>query len=486
VAGRGEPTLGDGERSRLDTRLVWLRRDLRLHDHPALAAALRPCDDAEVRVVPLFVLDPRLLGSRRVAPARLRYLAEALADLDAGLRQRGGRLVVRRGDPRRVVPAVAREVRASAVHVTGDVTPYAADRDAAVAARLGDVPLRVHPGLLVHEPGTVLTGGGRPFRVFTPFHRAWLALPADLPLPAPARIPAHGGVASDGLPTAADLLEGATPPAEARHDGGETAALRRLDRFLTTRAADYHQARDLLGVDGTSRLSADLHHGCLSPRQAMADLDPRRPGHRTFAAELAWREFYAHVLAAWPEVLRREFNPAMRRLPWRGRSRAFTAWCDGRTGYPVVDAAMRQLRAEGWMHNRGRMIVASFLCKDLLVDWRLGEAHFLRHLVDGDLASNNGGWQWAAGTGTDAQPYFRIFNPVTQGQRFDPDGAYVRRYVPELAGVPTRWIHRPWELPASEAEACGLRVGVDYPHPIVDHGHARREALAWFARHRTG
>lgn len=470
----------------MDTRVLWLRRDLRLDDHPALHAALADADD-DTPIVPLFVWDPAIVERGRVSPARLAYLCDALADLHATLLARGGRLVVRNGDPVDVVAAVCREVAATAVHWTRDYSPYARRRDAAVRDaldELDDPPAVVdHPGIVIHEPGSVRTAAGEVYKVFTPFHRQWRQRPIHDPFRAPDDIAVHGTVATDGVPAPDGICLDLTQLSD-RRPGGESAAQGRLDDFLDARVDDYDERRDALAVDGTSRLSADLHFGCLSPRRIRDRLDLRNAGHKTFATELAWREFYLHVLAEWPEVLTEEFNPSYRRLPWDDDEHAAQAWRDGRTGFPIVDAGMRQLRSIGWMHNRARMITASFLCKDLLIDWRIGETHFLAHLVDGDLASNNGGWQWAAGTGTDAQPYFRIFNPVRQGERFDPDGDYVRRWVPELGAVPTNYIHQPWDMPDDVAANCGVRVGVDYPAPIVEHREARQRALAWFDTHR--
>jgi deoxyribodipyrimidine photo-lyase len=469
----------------MDTRIVWFRRDLRLDDHPALHAALDGADDT--RIVPLFVWDPAITERGRVSPARMAYLCEALADLDGSLRRRGAWLVLRHGDPVEIVAAVAEQVGATAAHWTRDVTPYARRRDDAVRsalARLDPQPeVTDHEGVAMHDPGTVLTGSGETYKVFTPFHRRWRRLAIGHPLDAPSAIPGYGNVAGDDLPTAASLD---LDDVEDRPKGGETASHARLDRFLGSDADVYDERRDALAADATSRLSADLHFGCLSVRRVHDHLDLRNSGHKAFATELAWRDFYLHVLAAWPEVLTTEFNEQYRALPWDDDADAVDAWRDGMTGYPIVDAGMRQLRRIGWMHNRARMIVASFLCKDLLIDWRIGERHFLEHLIDGDLASNNGGWQWAAGTGTDAQPYFRIFNPVTQGERFDPDGAYVRRWVPELTDVPEAYIHHPWDMPDRVAAECGVAVGEDYPAPVVDHGHARRRVLDWFDAHRTG
>ncbi len=426
----------------MDNRIVWLRRDLRLTDHPALAAA-SAADEPERRIVPLFVLDPALLRSRRMSPARLSYLCDALADLDGSLRSRGGRLVLREGDPTVVVPAVAAEVRATHVHLSGDVSPYAQRRDAEVSRRLAEqgVAVMVHNSTFVQPPGRVRAQSGEMYRVFSPFQRAWAGLAVGTPLAAPDEVAVEGSVPSEQLPTLDSL--GVDLLADVIH-GGETEAKRRLDVFLDEWSERYDGARDRMGEAATSRLSADLHYGCVSPRAVLSRLDRRKPGHKAFATELAWRDFYAHVMHAWPQVRTSEFNPALRTLPWRGEGEAFTAWTQGRTGYPIVDAGMRQLLAEGWMHNRARMITASFLCKDLLVDWRLGETHFLRHLVDGDLASNNGGWQWAAGTGTDAQPYFRIcaHRPRLPGadRRSRPSPAasagLVRRTSPHLSVRP--------------------------------------------------
>jgi deoxyribodipyrimidine photo-lyase len=467
------------------TDVLWLRRDLRVADHPALSAAA-----AADRLVCLFVPDPAILVRGRTAPARVAYLRDALEDLARRLAGLGSRLVVRAGDPTAVVPAVAAAAGATAVHVTADHTPFAVRRDLAVERALGDagVALHRHPGVAIVEPGEVRTGSGDAFRVFSPFHRAWRGVDPGRPLPPPDRLPPEpDGAAEDpalaGEPIGDHPLLQATPPEGHWADGGETAARRRLDDWLGGGIGRYDDLRNVLGADGTSRLSPDLHLGCLSAREVHARLDRRRRGHDLYAKELAWRDFYLHVMAAWPESARTAFRPELRDLPWREDEAAFAAWAEGRTGYPVVDAAMRQLATTGWVHNRARMVVASFLCKDLLVGWRLGEDHFLRLLVDGDVASNNGGWQWAAGTGTDAQPFFRVFNPVTQGQRFDPDGAYVHRFVPELAGVPAPAVHSPWELTDADQRRYGVRIGVDYPAPIVDHAEARRRALAWFERH---
>ena len=377
-----------------------------------------------------------------------------------------GRLVVRHGDPATVIPALAVEVDAASVHLASDFGPYGRARDDAVAAAVTDAGVEfVRSGSpYAVEPGSLCTKAGGHYKVFTPFARAW----RDHGWPDPVRKPAHiawRGADSDGIPDDPDLGDLELPRA------GEDAASNRLDHFLRAKVDDYDDRRDLPGADATSRLSADLKWGVLHPRQILSRLGGSQ-GARTFATELCWRDFYADVLFHVPASARESLDTRVGSLPWdRGpeADRLFEAWCAGRTGYPIVDAGMRQLRAEAWMHNRVRMIVASFLVKDLHLDWQRGARWFMRHLVDGDLASNQHGWQWTAGTGTDAAPYFRIFNPVTQAKRFDPDGTYVRRFVPELAGVPNRYVHEPWTAPDGPPPG--------YPDPIVDHAEEREESL---------
>lgn len=483
--------------------VVWFRRDLRVHDHPALVAAAAEADV----VVPLFVLDDALLGGRWPAPNRLWFLRESVAELAAALADRGAPLRVARGRATDVVPAFVREVGAQALYLTRDATPYGRRRDRAVAEALAPHGITVHArrGLYVHEPDEVRTADGGAFSVYSPFRRAWIALPRRDPLPAPDRLPGGSGLASgrpssgavtgahsgstaalrigaDGVPTLAELgLPGPTADPALLPVPGERAARERLARWLDGGLDAYADRRDRLDLAATSRLSQDLRFGLISPVEVVARAERPGDGSRVFASEVAWREFYAHVLWHHPRVVREEFLARFAGLPWRTGSDAdadLDAWREGRTGYPVVDAAMRQLRASGFVHNRARMIAASFLTKDLLLDWRLGEAHFMAHLVDGDLASNNGGWQWAASVGTDPQPYFRIFNPVLQGRRFDPDGTYVRRWIPELARVPAARVHEPWTMTPEEQAAAGCRIGTDYPAPIVDHAAARERALA--------
>ena len=383
------------------------------------------------------------------------------------------------------MPRAARLARADAVYWNDEYEPALERRDDQVehALRAAGVAVRRFHDRLLVPPGAVLTKAGTPFVVYTAFRRACEALPLGSPLPAVTRLAPHDLPAPPLEPPGPG---GALEP----WPGGVAAARRRLARFIRHGLPRYATGRDFLADDASSRLSADLRSGTLSPRAvAAAALGAARTEPRDralaasaekFVAELRWRDFYAHVLHHFPLCEHGAFRRGYDRIRWQGDPGHLDAWRAGRTGYPVVDAAMRELAATGFMHNRARMIVASFLTKDLLLDWRLGERHFMRHLVDGDLASNNGGWQWAAGTGTDAQPYFRIFNPVLQGQRFDPQGAYVRRWVPELERMPARWIHRPWEAPARVREEAGVRPGSGYPGRIVEHEEQRDLALAMY------
>jgi deoxyribodipyrimidine photo-lyase len=417
-------------------------------------------------------------------------MRESVAALADALAERGAPLRIIRGRPIDVVPDFVRGVGADALYMTRDATPYGCRRDRAVADALGPLGIEVHAkrGLYVHEPDEVLTREGGSFSVYSPFRRAWSALPQREVLAAPNRIPSVAGAATsrpDPVSTLAELgFDGPTADPALLVEPGEPAARARLARWLDSGVDAYADVRDRLDLAATSRLSQDLRFGLLSPLEVATRADGPGDGRRVFTSEVVWREFYAHVLWHHPHLLHEPFLRRFAALPWRTGPDAdadFDAWREGRTGYPVVDAAMRQLRASGFVHNRGRMIAASFLTKDLLLDWRRGEAHFMAHLVDGDPASNNGGWQWASSVGTDPQPYFRIFNPVLQGRRFDPDGAYVRRWVPELARVLTTRIHEPWTMTPDEAAAAGCRIGTEYPAPIVDHAAARARALEVYA-----
>jgi deoxyribodipyrimidine photo-lyase len=436
--------------------LFWFRRDLRLADHPALQAAA----DAGP-VVGVFVFDSALWspsGTNRQA-----FLIDTLRSLDESM---VAPLVVRQGDPAGELLAVAESVGATDVYATADFGPYGRRRDEAVAAALAELGVRVRyvDSPYTVQPGSVTTGSGTSYRVFTPFFRAWKA--HGWPT-------AQGPVAVDwhDAGVASSWPERPTPTATVWPAAGERAAWERAEAFLADAVADYDERRDVPGVDGTSRLSPHLKLGVLHPRQLLDRLGTSK-GEETFRSELAWRDFYAEVLFDRPDSARQAYRSEMAAMELDSGPQAdtrFAAWAEGRTGYPIVDAGMRQLQAEGWMHNRVRMIVASFLIKDLHLDWTRGARHFLEHLLDGDLASNNHGWQWAAGTGTDAAPYFRIFNPMSQSKKFDPDGSYIRTWVPEVAHLPSSSIHAPW------TEKAGAPAG--YPAPIVDHDRERKEAL---------
>jgi deoxyribodipyrimidine photo-lyase len=458
--------------------VLWFRRDLRLSDHPALLAARDEAAASEQGkssgVVGLFVLDDAL---RKPSGApRLAFLYRCLRDLNEQL---DGRLVVRRGDPVKVVPAVARESGSHAVHISSDFGPYGAERDRRVEAALeqdGRRLVRTGSPYAV-SPGRVTRPDGSPYRVFTPFSRGWRDAGWREPAVRPRAIE---WVALDGTGIPKDPALGDTE----LPDAGEAAAHKRLERFLKS-VNDYANGRDLPAAEATSRLSPYLKYGCIHPRTILAKL-PTGKGASTFQNEICWREFYADVLSRAPQSAREDLTGSLDGMEYEDETkgetaRRFEAWKQGKTGYPIVDAGMRQLLAEGWIHNRVRMIAASFLVKDLHIWWRPGARWFLDRLVDGDLASNHHGWQWVAGTGTDAAPYFRVFNPVLQGEKFDPAGEYVRRYVPELRdaeGLEGKAIHAPWNAPGGPPGG--------YPAPIVDHFAERNEALARLQATRRG
>jgi deoxyribodipyrimidine photo-lyase len=468
----------------VNTALWWIRRDLRLTDNQALAAAVEHAQ----QVVPVFVLDPVLLDSPTAGAKRVAFLLAGLRQLDADLAALESRLIVRCGDPAQELASLVDEVGADAVFAEEDVWPYGRERDQRVAETL---PLHLTGGLTVHPSLAVLKSDGTPYRVFTPYSRTWKSLPLpgmESLLPRPQYLGTLPEVESVPIPREPKL----SPSVPFRP--GEAEARHRLRDFVEgEEAAVYRYAgvRDRMDLDGTSKLSPYLRFGMLSARQAVvgalaamaaAPGPGQRKGAETWLNELVWREFYHAILYHYPGVEKASYRSDLRSIAWENEEAAFTAWQAGQTGYPVVDAAMRQLVETGWMHNRARMIVASFLVKDLLVDWRWGERFFLQHLVDGDPAANNGGWQWTAGTGTDAAPYFRIFNPTLQGKKYDPKGTYVRRWVPELTRVPDRHIHAPWEMPADLQGEVGCAIGADYPAPIVDHAWARGRTLEAFAQ----
>jgi deoxyribodipyrimidine photo-lyase len=460
--------------------VVWFRRDLRVADHPALLAAL----DAADQVVPVFVVDRALLDGRPSGPNRRAFLHGALQALANELGSLGGRLLVLEGDPVALLPRLAREFAADAVYCSREHTPYARRRDTAVERALradGRARHALHGGYL-SDFDEIRNTAGDPFRVYSPFARAAKAAAWDDPLPAPARVPVPDELAPVATALDGFDLDGAvelTPPDPA-------AALARLRWFVDRRVDGYARARNSMATDGTSRLSPYLRFGLVSPRQVAAAVTGQGPrsggggGRETFVNELLWRDFYAYLLYHRPESAWEHMRPEFAWFEFEDDREGLAAWQEGRTGYPLVDAGMRQLTGQGWVHNRARMVVASFLTKHLLVDWREGAHFFLQHLVDGDLASNSGGWQWVAGTGIDAAPYYRVFNPVTQAEKFDPDGDYIRRWVPELAKLDPPAIFAPWRADPADLEAGGVRLGTDYPHPIVDHISARNRALSRF------
>jgi deoxyribodipyrimidine photo-lyase len=461
--------------------ILWLRRDLRVHDHPALRAALEQANE----VVPFFCFDDRLLHGRHESGPRIQFMLECLADLRDALRKRGSDLVPRHGSPERELPRLAEEVGAGAVHFTPDVSPFAARRDERVRRALADrgVELHAHAGLnAVDNVTAVCTNDGRPYTVFSPFHRRWEQQPRRDLLGAPGELPALPSKLRAGpLPALGDL--GLESNVEEPLPGGERAGRERLAIFLDEVVRYYGSNHGALDRDKTSRLSPYLRFGCISPREIESRL-PRGKGASEFRRQLAWRDFYDHVLYHFPSAAKSEFQERYRgRIRWSYAEKRFDAWAEGRTGYPLVDAGMRQLQREGWMHNRARLVVGSFLTKDLGIDWRWGERWFMRWLLDGDEANNNGNWQWIASVGVDPQPaYRRIYNPARQMERYDPGGAYVRRYVPELRDVPDEYVREPWRMPGEVQQKAGCVIGKDYPKPIVDHAEARKRALERYAR----
>lgn len=466
--------------------VVWFRQDLRLSDHAALRAAVR-----RGPVVPVFIWSPEEEGCWPPGAASRWWLHQSLARLSESLRRVGSRLILRPGPTLAALSALVQQTGATAVYWSRRYEPAARRLEEQVQKSLHQrgVAAEGFAGALLFDPDRIRTQARRPYQVFSGFWRRCRQepepgrpRPAPRVIHAPARWPASVELGDFGLEPAIDWAGGF----RRFWEPGEEGARKRLRWFAAEGLATYASDRDLPDRDGTSRLSPHLHFGEISPRQVWAAIQPRARSEGSFEAadcylsELAWREFAHYLLVHFPEAADRPLRPEFDRFPWSTDPRLLRAWQRGRTGYPIVDAGMRQLWQTGWMHNRVRMIVASFLAKDLLIPWQTGAAWFWDTLVDADLANNTVGWQWAAGCGADAAPFFRIFNPVRQGERFDPQGAYVRRWVPELAGLPARWIHRPWIAPPSVQRDAGLRLGVTYPKPIVDHAEARLRALAAF------
>jgi len=462
--------------------LVWFRRDLRDFDHAALYQALKQAR----QVVCAFIFDREILDALAdPADRRVEFIHASVSELQQALQRRGGGLVVRHGIARDEIVRLAAEIQADAVFFNHDDDPAALARDAAVEAALKRCSIAVHHAkdCVIFEREEVLTAAGTPFSVFTPYKNAWLRALAPFylqayPVDAYAdRLAAQSSV----IPGLQDMGFVASNLRELKLPTGMSGGARLFGDFLQ-RIDRYQETRDFPAVKGPSYLSVHLRFGTVSIRQlAAAAWQQGGRGAQTWLSELIWRDFYHQILWHRPDVAAgHAFKKQYDTLPWPNPPGHFAAWCEARTGYPLVDAAMRQLNQTGYMHNRLRMVAASFLTKDLLVDWRLGERYFADKLIDFDLAANSGGWQWAASVGCDAQPWFRIFNPVTQSERFDAQGAFIRRYLPELARVPDRYLHAPWTLPAAEQQRTGCVIGRDYPMPIVDHAVQRALALALF------
>ncbi len=463
-----------------DAALVWFRRDLRDYDHAALYHALK----SHPRVYCAFCFDTEILDALASrADRRVEFIWHSVQELDAALRGRGGGLIVLHGRAREEIPRLAVRLGVGAVYVNHDYEPAALDRDAAVGRALAaaTVALRTFKDQVIFEKDEVLTAAGSPYTVFTPYKRAWLKKLDRFylrPYPVQRYVRSLAAPPDGRCPALADLGFAPTNLLEVPVPTGMSGAQGLLKDFLD-RIRAYHERRDYPAVRGPSYLSVHLRFGTISIRELAGHAHAEGgAGAETWLSELVWRDFYFAVLHHFPHVVGHAFKRELDRVAFDNDPGRWRAWCAGLTGYPLVDAALRQINQTGYMHNRLRMVAASFLVKDLHVDWRWGERYFADHLNDFDLAANNGGWQWAASTGCDAQPYFRIFNPVTQSQRFDPEGKFIRRYVTELARVPDRHVHAPWTMRPVDQEAAGCVIGRDYPEPIVDHREAREEAIA--------
>lgn len=459
----------------MKTIIVWFRNDLRIHDLPSLHHAASDGD----RVVPVFIFDEKIYASKRASANRNRFLLESLQDLKTSLKKAGADLLIREGKAKTVLADLAKETNALAVYYTADYTPYAIKRDKEIHEEFsdGNIEIRAFPGrLIVSKLDTIRTKSDTPHKVFTPFWKAWSQIgrrelastPRSLQLPANVTL---GTLPSLSAITNEDDLSPDVIP------GGETAALKRFKAFVAGDIATYKDDNNMPALDGTSRLSSYLHFGCISPLYIETEL-PNNAGARAWHRQLAWREFYHYILLHNPTNTTQEFQEKYRALQWPANKKLLAAWQQGKTGYPMVDAAMRQLNKQGWMHNRARLIVGSFLTKDLWLNWREGEAYFMRMLLDGDTANNNGNWQWIASVGVDPAPvYRRLYNPASQQKKFDPDGAYVKQFVPELANVPDKYLAEPWTMPEDVQKTAKCVIGTDYPEPIVDHKEARLAAL---------
>lgn len=466
----------------MPTALMWFRRDLRLHDNTAFSRALTDCD----RVYCTFIFDREILDKiENRNDRRVTFIHQCIHDMQKKLKKKGASIIVRIANAREEIPILARELKVDRVYANHDYEPCRIERDIAVRKALaGDGrELLTFKDHIVFEKNEIVNQSGLPFKVYTPYNKAWRAELRDEHI--------------SEMPCKRHFKKLAGPPsgvnshawsfddigfAESRNlwKGGTREARTMFDEFLT-RIAEYRENRNFPTTQGVSRLSVHLRFGTVSIRELIREaMQIDGVGAKTWIDELIWREFYNMILHHFPHSQSRAFQSIYDDLPWRRDKRQFAAWCEGRTGYPIVDAAMRELNTTGYMHNRARMIVASFLTKDLFIDWRWGERYFARQLLDYDLSQNLGGWQWSASIGTDAQPYFRVFNPILQSKRFDPEGDYIRKFIPELSKYPTSEIHAPWELPSLSQAQCGCMIGKDYPEPIVQHDEARKEVVSIF------
>ncbi len=466
------------------TAIFWFTADLRLQDHPALSAAI----NNHAQVVPVFILDEKADWSP--GAAKKWWLHQSLERLQKAIEEQGGQLILRRGNPVTVLLELAKTLKAEAVYFSRAYEPDLAEQQHQLQKQLEarSISCKGYSGRLLYEPEYIRTNQGTPFKVFSAYYRHCQKL-CSIPFSTralkfnfvPNRLGSDTLAQWQLLPTRPNWAK----PFEALWQPGFAGAEAALQRTLDEVVANYDECRDRPAVDGTSRLSPHLAHGEISPWQVWQAVDTafssNRQAAEPFLRQLAWRDFSYYLLRYFPDLPSKPFNPKFGAFPWRQSQQDFSAWTRGQTGYPLVDAGMRQLWHTGWMHNRIRMVVASFLCKHLRINWREGSAWFWDTLLDADLANNAFGWQWVAGSGADAAPYFRVFNPVLQGEKFDPQGDYVRRWVPELAGLPKKYLHKPWEAPVEVLEQADVRLGLDYPYPIVEHGQARAEALEAYA-----
>jgi deoxyribodipyrimidine photo-lyase len=462
--------------------LWWIRRDFRLTDNEALFQATQQAEF----VTPIFILDPFLIHSSYVGEKRLAFLYAGLHQLNVDLLEVGSHLVIREGQPSEVFAEIQSQMRFDAIYAEADFSPYAQVRDSKLNEQF---PIKFFGGPSFRHPLAVRKANGEPYTTYTPYSRAWKSLPnpSEKHLRGqPHKITSAPDLASIPLHSSSASLQ------QPLFVPGEREAQRQLKVFIENDPAPiygYGSLRDRMDLTATSQLSPYLRFGMLSARNAIvaataaisrAQTEEEQQSATTWLNELIWRDFYHSILFNFPHVRQISFRENLRGIEWENNPDEFKAWCYAETGYPIIDAAMRQLIETGWMHNRARMIVASFLVKDLLIDWRWGEKWFMQHLIDGDPAANNGGWQWSAGTGTDAAPYFRIFNPILQAQKFDPMGNYVKQWVPELSGVPIQYLHKPWEMPLDLQKSRGVVIGKDYPKRIIEHSYARERSLERF------